>query len=161
MKIQGAKKVHYDSGPNMTPMVDITMVILIFFMLCGNFLGAEHFLVSDVPLQANGAGVAPPAGVPIPTKFTITVRQEGPFYVAKAGNFASVRSTDSQRAYAQLKGQLAAQLASFKEAGVKTDDVQIIIYPQPNVTLDNLIPVEEAALDAGFKKVGFGVNTSK
>jgi biopolymer transport protein ExbD len=142
-------------------MVDITMVILIFFMLCGNFLGAEHFLVSDVPLQANGAGVAPPAGVPIPTKFTITVRQEGPFYVAKAGNFASVRSTDSQRAYAQLKGQLAAQLASFKEAGVKTDDVQIIIYPRPNVTLDNLIPVEEAALDAGFKKVGFGVDTSK
>jgi hypothetical protein len=56
---------------------------------------------------------------------------------------------------------LAAQLASFKEAGVKTDDVQIIIYPQPNVTLDNLIPIEEAALDAGFKKVGFGVNTTK
>jgi biopolymer transport protein ExbD len=161
MKIQGAKKVHYDSGPNMTPMVDITMVILIFFMLCGNFMGAEHFLVSDVPLQANGAGVPPPAGVPIPTRFTIAVRQEGPFYVAKAGNFASVRSTDPKRAYDQLKGQLAAQLGSFKEAGVKTDDVQIIIYPQPNVTLDNLIPVEEAALDAGFKKVGFGVNTSK
>ena len=23
MKVQGAKKVHYDSGPNMTPLVDV------------------------------------------------------------------------------------------------------------------------------------------
>ena len=80
---------------------------------------------------------------------------------SRAGNFASVRSTDPKRAYELLKDQLAAQLTSFKAAGVKIDDVQIIIYPQPNVTLDNLIPVEEAALDAGFKKVGFGINTTK
>ena len=33
MKIQGAKKVHYDAGPNMTPLVDVVMVILIFLML--------------------------------------------------------------------------------------------------------------------------------
>ena len=28
MRVQSANKVHYDSGPNMTPLVDIVMVIL-------------------------------------------------------------------------------------------------------------------------------------
>ena len=37
MKLQGAKQVHYDSGPNMTPLVDVVMVILIFLMLAGSF----------------------------------------------------------------------------------------------------------------------------
>ena len=27
MRIKGAKAVHYDSGPNMTPLVDVVMVI--------------------------------------------------------------------------------------------------------------------------------------
>ena len=33
MRIRGAKQVHYDSGPNMTPLIDIVMVLIIFFML--------------------------------------------------------------------------------------------------------------------------------
>ncbi len=37
-------------------------------------------------------------------------------------------------------------------------DVQIIIYPEENVTLDGLVPVYEAAQNAGFAKVGFGLN---
>src|SRR5205809_671221 len=58
MKIRGAKKIHYDSGPNMTPLVDIVMVILIFLMLAGSFAGAEHYLVSNVPFSKQGAGGA-------------------------------------------------------------------------------------------------------
>jgi biopolymer transport protein ExbD len=127
-------------------------------MLAGSFVGAEHYMVSDVPIQAKGMGGQPPAGVPIPTKFSIAVKQQGPFYIAKAGNFASVQNTDPDKAYAQLKGDLVSQLNAFKEAGVKTDEVQVIIYPTASVTLENLIPVLEAAQDAGFKRVGFGVN---
>ena len=54
MKISGAKKVHYDSGPNMTPLVDVVMVILIFLMLCGSFGGVEHYLASNLPLLPAG-----------------------------------------------------------------------------------------------------------
>jgi biopolymer transport protein ExbD len=158
MKLQGARKVHYDVGPNMIPLVDIVLVILIFLMLVGTFSAAEHYLVSDVPIQAKGTGAKPPPGVPIPTKFSITVQQQGPFYIARAGNFASVRSTDPAKAYTELKGELTSQFQAFKDAGVKTDDVQVIIYPTATVTLENLVPVLEAAQEAGFSKVGFGVN---
>ena len=66
MKLGTSKKIHYDSGPNMTPMVDIVMVILIFLMLAGSFVGAEHYLVSNMPFSAAGAGdvKAPPGFIP-------------------------------------------------------------------------------------------------
>src|SRR5436190_17504669 len=60
MKLRGAKKVHYDAGPNMTPLVDVVMVIRIFLMLAGSFAGAEHYLVSNVPYTPKGAGGEPP-----------------------------------------------------------------------------------------------------
>ena len=56
MKIKGAKAVHYDSGPNMTPLVDVVMVILIFLMLTGSFGAAAHFLPSSMPITADGQG---------------------------------------------------------------------------------------------------------
>jgi biopolymer transport protein ExbD len=158
MKFQGAKKIHYDSGPNMTPLVDIVMVILIFLMLAGSLNQMDHYLVSDVPLQAKGVGAKPPEGTIFPTKFTINVSEQGPMFMVKAGNFASVKDTDPRRACDQLTAQLKNQYHNFKDAGVKMADVQIIIYPEANVTLDGLVPVFEAAQNAGFAKVGFGLN---
>ena len=51
MKIKGAKAVHYESGPNMTPLVDVVMVILIFLMLTGSFGAAAHFMPSSMPIK--------------------------------------------------------------------------------------------------------------
>jgi biopolymer transport protein ExbD len=157
MKIQGAKKVHYDSGPNMTPLVDVVMVILIFMMLSASFAGAEHYLVSDVPVQAKGVGAKQPEGAVIPTKFTINVQQRGTFFVAKAGNFATVNSEAGSQAYDVLKAQLAQQFKSFQDAGIKPADMLVIIYPTNSVDLQNLVTVYQAVYDAGFTKVSFGV----
>ncbi|MFZ4431104.1 MAG: biopolymer transporter ExbD [Phycisphaerales bacterium] len=41
---------HY--GPNMTPMVDVVMVILIFFMASAAILGPEWFIKSNLPVMA-------------------------------------------------------------------------------------------------------------
>jgi biopolymer transport protein ExbD len=158
MKFQGAKKIHYDSGPNMTPLVDIVMVILIFLMLAGSFNQAEHYLMSEVPLQVQGVGGAPPAGAIFPTTFRINVSVQGPLFILKAGNFASLKDTDPRRASDALTVQLRNQYKNFKDAGVKMDDVQVIINPEQNVPLDGLVPAFEAAQKAGFTKVGFGVN---
>jgi biopolymer transport protein ExbD len=158
MRLQGGKKIHYDAGPNMTPLVDVVMVILIFLMMTGTFSAAEHYLVSDVPLQVKGAGGTPAPNMPIPTQFTIKVSQEGKYYVAKAGNFASVKNTNPARAYQQLHDDLAGQLKNFTGAGVKADDIRVVIEPTAGVSLENLITVMEAAQDAGYTKIGFGVN---
>jgi biopolymer transport protein ExbD len=158
MKIHGAKKIHYDSGPNMTPLVDIVMVILIFLMMTGSFGAAEHYLISDVPLEVKGAGAVPPPSGPIPTQFTIKVSQEGKYYIAKAGNFASVKDTDPDKAYKTLKDDLAEQLKNFSAAGIAAGDIRVVIDPSSTVNLENLIVIMDAAQDAGFTKIGFGVN---
>ena len=54
MKISGAKKVHYESGPNMTPLVDVVMVILIFLMLAGSFGSTEHYMIGSAELHSAG-----------------------------------------------------------------------------------------------------------
>src|SRR5580765_6826661 len=87
MKLQVGKKIHYDSGPNLTPMVDVVMVILIFLMLAGSFVGAEHYLVSNLPFSPSGAGdtKVPPGFIP---DEPLDIRVDSPIpdqFVATAG----------------------------------------------------------------------------
>ena len=49
MKMAAAKQAHYESGPNMTPLVDVVMVLLIFLMMVGDFASGEHFLAGRTP----------------------------------------------------------------------------------------------------------------
>lgn len=153
MRIQGAKKVHYDSGPNMTPLVDVVMVILIFLMLAGSFVGAEHFLVSNLPLSASGAGnVQMPAGF-IPDE-PIDIRVDSPSpdkFVATAGR---IRTDDVK----VLASQLRAMRQALNAAGKPDDKIQVKIGPGKNVKYRFLVQVYEAALDAGYKKVAFATS---
>src|SRR5690348_11081756 len=50
-------ELHY--GPNMTPMVDVVMVILIFFMASTSVLGPEWFLKTALPVVSKSASVNP------------------------------------------------------------------------------------------------------
>lgn len=52
-------------GPNMTPMVDVVLVILIFFMAATTIVGQEWFLKADLPEQRVDADDA--SGLTLPT----------------------------------------------------------------------------------------------
>ena len=52
-------------GPNMTPMVDVTLVILIFFMASASIAGPEWFLRAQIPEEINDDN-ATGFGLPIP-----------------------------------------------------------------------------------------------
>src|SRR6201986_971875 len=104
MRIRGAKQVHYDSGPNMTPLVDVVMVILIFLMLAGSFGGAEHYLLSTTPLTKGGVGNNKGDLVPDDTTFMITVESPSPDrFIAIAGDF---RATELPTLLAGLQRKL-------------------------------------------------------
>jgi biopolymer transport protein ExbD len=154
VKIQGAKKVHYDSGPNMTPLVDIVMVILIFLMLASSgFVGAEHFLVSNLPLSQTGAGNAqlPPGFIP---DEPIDIRVDSPTpdaFVATAGR---IRTGDTKALTQQLKSMRVA----LNQAGKDDEHIQVKIGPGKSVKYRFLVDVYEAALNAGYKKVAFATS---
>ena len=153
MKIAGAKKIHYDSGPNMTPLVDVVMVILIFLMLAGSFVGAEHFLVSNLPVSQSGAGNVqlPPGFIP---DEPIDIRVDSPTpdtFLATAGR---IQTGDIQKLTAQLKGMRLA----LNQTGKDDDHIQIKIGPGKRVKYRFLVQVYEAALNAGYKKVAFATS---
>jgi len=150
MKIKGAKQVHYDSGPNMTPLVDVVMVILIFLMLAGSFAGAEHYLVSNVPYTPKGAGGEPPPPGFVPDE-PLEIRVDSPVpsgFVARAGQ---ITVDDSGK----LKVLLEKMRDQLEKAGTKRDKVQVVISPGRNVKYKFLVEVYQAALQANFEKVGF------
>ena len=150
MKLKGAKQVHYDSGPNMTPLVDVVMVILIFLMLAGTFTSAEHYLISDQAIQSGVASDAPPPAGFIPDE-PLDIRVDCPTpdkFVATAGQ---IRVSDG----ASLKAQLTKMREDFQAADTPPERIQVKINPGRNVKYQFLIQVYEAALDAGFKKVAF------
>jgi biopolymer transport protein ExbD len=150
MRLKGAKAVHYESGPNMTPLVDVVMVILIFLMLAGSFAGAEHYLVSNLPFRQNGGGNAAPNAVPDDPPLTINVDNNATHdgYIARVDQFSA---TDEDK--------LAAILTSLRDKmaaiGQTPDKVQVVISPGRGVKYKYVTEVFEAAQSVNFAKIGF------
>jgi biopolymer transport protein ExbD len=149
MRLKGANQVHYDSGPNMTPLVDVVMVILIFLMLAGSFGGAEHYLKSSTPINKNGTGQVKDAPLPDETTFMITVDDLGDRFNARPDGMDPIQDE------AALTTALSAKLAAFRDAGTDLNKIQVVISPSRQAKYEFLIQVYEAALQAGYTKVAF------
>lgn len=164
MKIPSARHVHYSHGPNMTPLVDIVMVILIFLMLTGSFGGAEHYLVSKAAFQGGGASRTPipPNYIP-PTNLVIRVDLDPdsvaeaavlpPDQQAEALRWQAVLARNLFKSYSGLRGELL-RLAADPQFADKSN-VQVVIDPGFRVLDRHLIDVYQAALSAGFEKIAF------
>jgi biopolymer transport protein ExbD len=133
-------------GPNMTPMVDVVMVILIFFMASATFAGSEWFLKTAIPKQ--GAAEAPkgdqndPFHLP-PARFELTLARgpDGRTVVSGPG-FAGLRPAE-----------LPARLKELA-AGVGSEDLVLVIRPESGVPYGDVIRAHDAAAAAGIAKVG-------
>jgi biopolymer transport protein ExbD len=154
MKMKTSQKVHYESGPNMTPLVDITMVILIFLMLTGSFAVGEHFLQSNVPVTQKGVSVlqdrpSTPEDPPLEIRVDSYGTEGREVWRAQAGGFAFENDTDG------LQKKLKAMHDGFRSAGRGTDKIQVIINPGRQTKYKHLIDVYQAVLGAELTKVAF------
>jgi biopolymer transport protein ExbD len=150
MKIHGARGIQYDSGPNMTPLVDIVMVILIFLMLTGTFAGAEHFLTSNLAFHKTGVGGVQASSIPDEDLLQVRVSENAARdgFVAVAGQY---QASDK----ASLAAALRKLRDGYRAANTKLADVQIVIAPSRTVRYKHVIEVFEAAQMADFTKIGF------
>ncbi len=130
-------------GPNMTPMVDVVMCILIFFMLGSSFAVTSMYLSNATPaIDKKGLGnVAADSALPA-TQFDIEVKRvAGSTKVAAFG--VMVEDLD----------QLPAFLTEKRKS--MSDDVQIFILPSRHVSWQDVITVYDACVKARFKNVAF------
>jgi len=143
-------------GPNMTPMVDVVMVILVFFMVSAAFLGPEWLLGSLVPRPAPAAGsgnTAKGAGqgsqntdplATAPVRFTIDlkVRLPGLPPVATGGGLSD----------APVEEVVQAIKANVGEKSLS--GVEVLIRPGDGVQWGAVVHTHELCTRAGFVRVG-------
>lgn len=155
MRIKGAKQVHYDSGPNMTPLVDVVMVILIFLMLAGSFGATSHYLTSNLPIK----GAAGAAREPKPGEVqdeTVEVK----IFPDSVNGFRVLSDGMNSQGVTPTREWLVSHFTAKKDllAGqgkTNMDEIQVILSPAPGVLYEHIALVYEAALKAQFKKVAF------
>ncbi len=133
-------------GPNMTPMVDVVMVILIFFMASATFAGAEWFLKAGIPKEGGAEsskqpGDTDPLALP-PARFEVMLVVEGGRTIARG---QGVGESDM--------ASLPARLMELAK-GVTAEEVVLIIRPEAGVPYADVIRAHDAAAQAGIKKVG-------
>jgi biopolymer transport protein ExbD len=149
MKATAAKQVHYDSGPNMTPLVDVVMVILIFLMLAGSFGTGEKYMIATS--RAHGG---PQTTSPEPQPLTIELRinENGGVRVPWQTGAAI---TDNAALKDELEQRLAKVLRENAGVGTTASNVELILRPDAGVEWDKLAPVYDVAVRAKYEKIGF------
>ena len=131
-------------GPNMTPMVDVVLVILVFFMAGTAFIGDEWFLRSQVaPATSRGPQAPDPFELP-PTRLEI-VLDAGP---------GGTLGTGVGLELAPLEDVLGA-LRTFA-AGSAVDEIEVIVRPGPTVPWEDVVRVHEVSAEVGVSKIAIG-----
>lgn len=114
-------------GPNMTPMVDVTLVILIFFMASTAFLGPEWFVRAALPVRGPRS-----ASQDQPTTLRVTLGTDD------NGRTLAAVADRSGLDPGALESFLAAEAL---RAGV--DKVVVIVEPSPQTPYEDVVRVHE------------------
>ncbi len=136
-------------GPNMTPMVDVVMVILIFFMASAAFLGSEWFLNAALPFDA-GRGKNPnvkqdPLSLP-PVRLDVVMDLD-------SGGNTVVSFLELKRVPVD---QFIERVAAFQKTE-GSGDLEVVIRPTPSVPYREVVRAHSACDQAGLFKVGISV----
>lgn len=131
---------HLHFGPNMTPMVDVVMVILVFFMASTAFIGPEWLLriglADDAESDSGGFRLGPAE---------LTVRLQIVDGTVRASGLGLEEA---------LPDSLAARAAAAAESlGSALSETHIILEPDDAVAYDAVVRAQEIFVSAGFAHV--------
>jgi len=129
--------------PNLAPMVDVVMVILIFFMLGTSFVMSEGILPTQLPTQVGPGGGASVAIVP---EVRIALRTSGD---ATYRIYVMDQPVDDNRF-----DTLAAMLNARRQAGA-SETSPVSISADPDIAYEHVIAALDACARAGFKNLRF------
>ncbi|WP_420472460.1 biopolymer transporter ExbD [Brevundimonas sp. FT23042] len=129
---QGGATVEQNADINVTPFVDIMLVLLIIFMVAAPI--ATVSLRLDLPPPK-----APPVGAEPKDPVYVSVQEDGRLFLAD-------RETDMDR--------LAADVCAATGAGDACRAERVFIRAQPEVRYDRFMAVMNGLKASGFDKIG-------
>ena len=131
----------------LTPMIDCVFLLMIYFLVASSFTISEQMLPSQLS-AVTGSGSSNVDLPPPPEKdfedvvVRILWQENSPTWTVNETPVASL---------AQLKASLA-QVARIKR------DAPVILHPDPDVPLGNVIDVYDLSRIVGFEKVQFAAS---
>ena len=131
------KKRFMDDTIDMTAMVDVTFLLLIFFMVTASFAAQKVFETSPPEQESDGAGGAPASSVEDLESSSVIVEID-------AADQLRVDDQPISGMY-ELREALAAKLAESK--------TEVLIQAEYAATHGMVVAVTDAAMDAGMQKV--------
>jgi biopolymer transport protein ExbD len=148
MKTRNSKSGHYESGPNMIPLVDIVMVILIFLMLTGTFGAASHFM--PWTMSSSGGPARKPRPEALASRLDVFVSSaSSDTFRARLSDGAVFTDADS------LRQALDVKRKAHQANGTASEKLELMINPRLSTRYSHLAAVYEAAMGAGWEKIGF------
>lgn len=133
-------------GPNMTPMVDVVMVILVFFMASAAFIGTDWFLrtapVVEGGRKSTGSG-AKPTDLQQVVNVSLDVGANG----RTVGSMLELNNVPLET--------LLARIAAMPK-GKQTEELRVIVRPSQAVAYSDVVRVHAAFHSVGVNQVGLG-----
>lgn len=141
--------MHY--GPNMTPMVDVVLVILIFFMASASVMGAEWLLNTALPTRRAG-GSAGREGAALRLELA-AVNGEARVGASVKGRVARPGGAEVETLGAMdLAGAVALVSSVAREVGPPS--LTVTIVPSGAASWEWVVRLHEACHAAGVTRVG-------
>ncbi len=137
-------------GPDMTSMVDVVMVLLIFFMASAAFLGEEWFLSAAIPVEAgSGTAASDSQDWELPSlriDIALDVDEQG-------------RTTAASAALRVDRGPVERIV---ERIGALPDDqqsgtIEVLIQPAARVPYRDIVRVHESCAAVGIATIAIGV----
>jgi len=157
-KIEGDETVHHQSPskkrkkkgarnmqPPLTPMIDVTFQLLLFFILTCEFRESEGMIPGTLP--SRGSVAQQVSDDPPPDPITVKVMP------GLTHELATYEMTGVPTAINDVK-TLGEHLAK-RQAAVRSDEVPVVILPEDNAAWGFVVEAFNQAKRAKFKKIGF------
>ena len=152
--VQGEQTVHYTPPrktrakghvkmqPPLTPMIDVTFQLLLFFLLTCEFRETEGVIPGSLPHIGPGR-----AAEKLLSPIEVTLHrsgQEGMVYYRLSGTAETIAGP----------GELYTRLRQRQEA-IGSRDVPLLIHPEPTVPWEFVVEAFNQAVRAEFTKIAF------
>ena len=134
-------------APNLAPMVDVVMVILVFFMLGTSLAVSEGVLPTQLPRQIGPGGQAQVTIIPTAR----IVLQEAPD--GRGCRIIVMDQSLPENTFDALQTFFRGKRAAGADPGGR-----ILIGAEPNVQYQYVISAMDACVRAGFSNIQFSVN---
>jgi biopolymer transport protein ExbD len=142
----------YDShiGPNMTPMVDVVMVILIFFMASASILGPTWLLKSSLPPKPS-PNVQPPKDELVRMRVELSFKDGKTItkWTEAVGESAPIPGVGTGASLNAFQGRLEELSTSHKP-----EKIVVLIEPANDVPYSDVVQIHAICQKLGIDKVG-------